>query len=256
QGCDRNVTSVSPAHPQPRNGAQSLGSIISQNRNHPENGSGGFSVRVSVKCPGDAPAPVPVLSPPRPRRVQPEFGAVPGHGGTDGRTDGRTAAPGRCLRVRPASPGNPTPAPGGQRLRCPLLRRGYKTSRNLPKPPQTSRTPRNLPGAAARGVSGAMATGEAGELGELTELEVAIERIVTVFATFAAKEGRKGSLTAGEFKELVRLQLPNLMKDVPSLEEKMSELDVNNDEELRFGEYWRLIGELARAMRRERAAKK
>ncbi|XP_016160982.1 PREDICTED: protein S100-A13 [Ficedula albicollis] len=101
-----------------------------------------------------------------------------------------------------------------------------------------------------------MATGEAGELGELTELEVAIERIVTVFATFAAKEGRKGSLTAGEFKELVRLQLPNLMKDVPSLEEKMSELDVNNDEELRFGEYWRLIGELARAMRRERAAKK
>lgn len=45
-------------------------------------------------------------------------------------------------------------------------------------------------------------------------------------------------------------------QDVPSLEEKMSELDVNNDEELRFGEYWRLIGELAKAMRRERAGKK
>ncbi|NXD31670.1 S10AD protein, partial [Spelaeornis formosus] len=91
---------------------------------------------------------------------------------------------------------------------------------------------------------------------ELTELEAAIERIVTVFATFAAKEGRKGTLTAGEFKELVRLQLPNLMKDVASLEEKMSELDVNHDEELRFGEYWRLIGELAKALRRDKAAKK
>ncbi|NXV04574.1 S10AD protein, partial [Cettia cetti] len=96
----------------------------------------------------------------------------------------------------------------------------------------------------------------AAEAPELSELEAAIERIVTVFVTFASKEGRKGTLTAGEFKELVRLQLPNLMKDVPSLEEKMSELDVNNDEELRFGEYWRLIGELAKAMRREKAGKK
>uniref|UniRef100_A0A8C3QLH0 S100 calcium binding protein A13 n=1 Tax=Cyanoderma ruficeps TaxID=181631 RepID=A0A8C3QLH0_9PASS len=101
-----------------------------------------------------------------------------------------------------------------------------------------------------------MAAAEPPEPPELTELEAAIERIVTVFVTFAAKEGRKGTLTAGEFKELVRLQLPNLMKDVPSLEEKMSELDVNNDEELRFGEYWRLIGELARAVRREKAANK
>ncbi|KAK4807682.1 hypothetical protein QYF61_019380 [Mycteria americana] len=146
--------------------------------------------------------------------------------------------------------------------------------------------------------------------GELTELETAIEKIVTVFFTYAGKEGKKGTLTAGEFKELVQLQLPNLMKvrrgaacvgrldprgspraggllpvpwdlqarassspcsppsrdaaepppsspqDVPSLEEKMSELDVNGDEELKFGEYWRLIGELAKATRREKAGKK
>ncbi|KFP09131.1 protein S100-A13 [Egretta garzetta] len=92
--------------------------------------------------------------------------------------------------------------------------------------------------------------------GELTELEVAIEKIVTVFFTYAEKEGKKGTLTVGEFKELVQVQLPNLMKDVPSLEEKMSELDVNHDEELKFGEYWRLIWALARAMRREKAGKK
>ncbi|NWX14192.1 S10AD protein, partial [Aegotheles bennettii] len=92
--------------------------------------------------------------------------------------------------------------------------------------------------------------------GELTELEMAIEKIVTVFFTHAGKEGKKGTLTTNEFKKLVQLQLPNLMKDVPSLEEKMRELDVNNDEELKFHEYWRLIGELAKAMRRERAGKK
>ncbi|XP_050186527.1 protein S100-A13 [Myiozetetes cayanensis] len=92
--------------------------------------------------------------------------------------------------------------------------------------------------------------------GELTELELAIEKIVDTFTAHAGKEGRKGTLSTGEFKELVQLQLPNLMKDVPSLEEKMSELDVNNDEELRFGEFWRLIGELAKTMRREKMGKK
>ncbi|NXX83551.1 S10AD protein, partial [Urocolius indicus] len=92
--------------------------------------------------------------------------------------------------------------------------------------------------------------------GELTELEAAIEKIVTVFFSYAEKEGRRGTLTDSEFKELVQLQLPNLMKDVPSLEEKMKELDVNNDKELKFSEYWRLIGELAKAMRREKGKKK
>ncbi|NWR65014.1 S10AD protein, partial [Bucorvus abyssinicus] len=92
--------------------------------------------------------------------------------------------------------------------------------------------------------------------GELTELEMAIEKLVTVFFSYAGKEGKKGTLTAGEFRELVQLQLPNLMKDVPSLEEKMSELDMNGDEELKFGEYWRLIGELAKALRKEKAGKK
>ncbi|NWQ71071.1 S10AD protein, partial [Mionectes macconnelli] len=92
--------------------------------------------------------------------------------------------------------------------------------------------------------------------GELTELELAIEKIIDTFIAYAGKEGRKGTLSTSEFKELVQLQLPNLMKDVPSLEEKMSELDVNNDEELRFGEFWRLIGELAKTMRREKMGKK
>lgn len=124
-----------------------------------------------ILCPPSPPVPTggPRAAPPRPRRVQPEFGPVPAwggsrgrrdgrtHGRTDGRREGRTAAPGRCLRVRPAAPGNPTPARGGrtQRLRCPLLRRRYKTSRNLPKPPEPPETSRGPQPARSEGVSAA-----------------------------------------------------------------------------------------------------
>lgn len=46
----------------------------------------------------------------------------------------------------------------------------------------------------------------------LTELEAAIETVVTTFFTFAGQEGRKGSLSINEFKELVTQQLPHLLK--------------------------------------------
>ncbi|ERE90683.1 EF-hand-like domain containing protein [Cricetulus griseus] len=87
----------------------------------------------------------------------------------------------------------------------------------------------------------------------LTELEAAIETVVTTFFTFAGREGRKGSLSINEFKELVTEQLPHLLKDVGSLDEKMKSLDVNQDSELKFNEYWRLIGELAKEIRKEKA---
>ncbi|XP_007130314.2 protein S100-A13 isoform X1 [Physeter macrocephalus] len=87
----------------------------------------------------------------------------------------------------------------------------------------------------------------------LTELEAAIETVVTTFFTFAGQEGRKGSLSINEFKELVTQQLPHLLKDVGSLDEKMKSLDVNQDSELKFNEYWRLIGELAKEIRKEKA---
>uniref|UniRef100_A0A8V1AGA8 S100 calcium binding protein A14 n=1 Tax=Gallus gallus TaxID=9031 RepID=A0A8V1AGA8_CHICK len=48
---------------------------------------------------------------------------------------------------------------------------------------------------------------------ELTPVEMAIETIVSVFVSHAGKEGRMGTLTATAFQELLRLQLPNLMKD-------------------------------------------
>ncbi|XP_036047419.1 protein S100-A13 [Onychomys torridus] len=87
----------------------------------------------------------------------------------------------------------------------------------------------------------------------LTELEAAIETVVTTFFAFAGLEGRKGSLSINEFKELVTQQLPHLLKDVGPLDEKMKSLDVNQDSELKFNEYWRLIGELAKEIRKEKA---
>ncbi|XP_054995809.1 protein S100-A13 [Sorex araneus] len=86
---------------------------------------------------------------------------------------------------------------------------------------------------------------------ELTELELAIETVVNTFVTFARQEGRKGSLSINEFRELVTQQLPHMLKDVGSLEEKMKSLDVNQDSELKFHEYWKLIGELAKEYRKE-----
>lgn len=46
----------------------------------------------------------------------------------------------------------------------------------------------------------------------LSELEAAIETVITTFFTFAGREGRKGSLSLNEFKELVTQQLPHLLK--------------------------------------------
>ncbi|XP_024999258.3 protein S100-A13 [Gallus gallus] len=91
---------------------------------------------------------------------------------------------------------------------------------------------------------------------ELTPVEMAIETIVSVFVSHAGKEGRMGTLTATAFQELLRLQLPNLMKDVPSLEEQMRALDVSTEQELTFEEFWKLMGELVRALWREKEGRK
>uniref|UniRef100_A0A8C9FUW6 S100 calcium binding protein A13 n=1 Tax=Pavo cristatus TaxID=9049 RepID=A0A8C9FUW6_PAVCR len=91
---------------------------------------------------------------------------------------------------------------------------------------------------------------------ELTPVEMAIETIVTVFISHTGKEGRVGTMTAATFQELLRLQLPNVMKDAPSLEEQMRALDVSTDQELTFEEFWRLMGELVRTLWREREGRK
>ncbi|XP_063802778.1 protein S100-A13 [Pseudophryne corroboree] len=88
-----------------------------------------------------------------------------------------------------------------------------------------------------------------------TEVERAIVTVVKCFFDHACEEGKKETLSVGEFSKLVSTELPHLMKEV-SIEEKMKELDINQDNELKFNEYWRLIGEMAKGVKKEVKAKK
>ncbi|XP_072214583.1 protein S100-A13 [Excalfactoria chinensis] len=91
---------------------------------------------------------------------------------------------------------------------------------------------------------------------DLTPVETAIETIVTVFVSHVGKGGQMGTPTATTFQELLRLQLPNMIKDIPSLEEQIRMLDVSTDQELTFEEFWRLMGELVQTLWREREGRK
>ncbi|XP_068107562.1 protein S100-A13 isoform X2 [Hyperolius riggenbachi] len=91
--------------------------------------------------------------------------------------------------------------------------------------------------------------------GSHTEVEGAIVTIVQTFFEHAGEEGKKETLTVGEFNSLVSKELPHLMKDV-SIEDKMKQLDINQDQELKFTEFWRLIGELAKEVKKDIKAKK
>ncbi|KAM3917897.1 protein S100-A13 isoform 1-T1 [Leptodactylus fuscus] len=88
-----------------------------------------------------------------------------------------------------------------------------------------------------------------------TEVERAIVTIVKCFFDHAGEEGKKETLSVNEFVSLSTKELPNLMKDV-SLEDKMKELDINQDEQLKFTEYWRLVGELSKRIKKEIKPKK
>ncbi|XP_060223908.1 protein S100-A13-like isoform X1 [Meriones unguiculatus] len=86
----------------------------------------------------------------------------------------------------------------------------------------------------------------------LTELEEAIETIKETYHTYTVVGDRGYHLNFKVFKKLVTQELPHFLKDVGSLDEKMKSLDVNQDSELKFNEYWRLIGELAKATLEEK----
>ncbi|KAE8588946.1 hypothetical protein XENTR_v10022830 [Xenopus tropicalis] len=88
-----------------------------------------------------------------------------------------------------------------------------------------------------------------------SEVEQAIVTIVASFYKHAGEEGKGETLTSEEFNKLLNEELPQLSQDVP-LEDRLKELDINKDNELNFAEYWKLIGELAKAKQKELKDKK
>ncbi|XP_021483876.1 protein S100-A13-like [Meriones unguiculatus] len=86
----------------------------------------------------------------------------------------------------------------------------------------------------------------------LTEMEEAIETTMDKLHTYAVRGDWGFYLSFKVFKKLVNQELLHILKDVGSLDEKMKSLDMNQDLELNFNEYWRLIGKLAKAMWEEK----
>ncbi|XP_026145539.1 protein S100-A11 isoform X1 [Carassius auratus] len=99
-------------------------------------------------------------------------------------------------------------------------------------------------------------------------MESAINVLVSQFKTYAAKDGSANTLSKEEFQSLVTSQLPNFVKnlktnskwflirrgvsadsqnasDPATIDQLMKSLDENNDGELTFLEFWKLIGSVA-----------
>ncbi|XP_026087652.1 protein S100-A11 [Carassius auratus] len=79
-------------------------------------------------------------------------------------------------------------------------------------------------------------------------MESAINVLVSQFKTYAGKDGSVNTLSKDEFQNLVTSQLPNFVKnasDPATIDQLMKSLDTNNDGELTFLEFWKLIGSVA-----------
>ncbi|XP_039607939.1 protein S100-A11 [Polypterus senegalus] len=79
-------------------------------------------------------------------------------------------------------------------------------------------------------------------------MQAAINTLVQQFKHFAGSDGNAATLSKEEFRKLVISQLPDLVKDGsdPAVSDKLfKSIDVNDDGELNFMEFWKLIGQLA-----------
>ncbi|XP_053224735.1 protein S100-A13-like [Podarcis raffonei] len=83
----------------------------------------------------------------------------------------------------------------------------------------------------------------------VSEMKMAIDKIVSILLVHTVTEGKKETLTAGQFKVLVNKQLPNFMKDAGDLDEKMRSLGTDSDGELEFTSYWKLMTEISKKLK-------
>ncbi|XP_006008439.1 protein S100-A13 [Latimeria chalumnae] len=77
-----------------------------------------------------------------------------------------------------------------------------------------------------------------------TDMSKAVGTIVAKFKQHAKEEGKKDTLSLGEFKNLLLNDLPEASKKVCvdcSIEEVMSGLDANKDDVIDFEEFWILL---------------
>nr|XP_023662064.1 protein S100-A11-like [Paramormyrops kingsleyae] len=79
-------------------------------------------------------------------------------------------------------------------------------------------------------------------------MEPAINTLISLFKSYAGKDGTPSTLSKEEFHNLVISQLSTFVKnsnDPAVIDQLMGSLDADNDGELTFLEFWQLIGKLA-----------
>ncbi|XP_078527611.1 protein S100-A13 [Lissotriton helveticus] len=89
---------------------------------------------------------------------------------------------------------------------------------------------------------------------QFTKEENCLKELVCTFYEYSTGDSNKETLTVDEFKKMVKHDFPNLMKD-RSFEELMKTVDKNKDNEMKFSEYWTVIGSLAKECKREEKKK-
>ncbi|XP_074542977.1 protein S100-A10a [Halichoeres trimaculatus] len=77
-----------------------------------------------------------------------------------------------------------------------------------------------------------------------SELETAMESLIKVFHKYASKEGRSGTLSRRELRELMENELSNFLqsqKDPAAIDKIMKDLDTNGDGQVDFEEFVSLV---------------
>ncbi|KAK5883452.1 hypothetical protein CesoFtcFv8_019781 [Champsocephalus esox] len=77
-----------------------------------------------------------------------------------------------------------------------------------------------------------------------SELETAMESLIKVFHRYASKDGRSGTLSRRELRELMENELSNFLlsqKDPAAIDKIMKDLDTNGDGQVDFEEFVSLV---------------
>uniref|UniRef100_A0A8D0GB82 S100 calcium binding protein P n=1 Tax=Sphenodon punctatus TaxID=8508 RepID=A0A8D0GB82_SPHPU len=74
----------------------------------------------------------------------------------------------------------------------------------------------------------------------MSKLEMAMGMIIDVFDKYSGAEGNKQTLSKGELKTLLEMELPNFLsagKDKDAVDKLLKGLDENGDSEVDFNEF-------------------
>ncbi|XP_008420712.1 protein S100-A1-like [Poecilia reticulata] len=77
-----------------------------------------------------------------------------------------------------------------------------------------------------------------------SDLETAMELLIVVFHRYASKDGRAGTLSRRELRQLMENELSNFLKsqkDPGAIDKIMKDLDANGDGQVDFEEFVALV---------------